>query len=283
MTRVALVLTACTLLTGWTVCPAEGQDAASANQNKELVGPPAPGVEHALYEENAFVGPPAPGVEHALYEEKELVGPPEPSVKRVQYTAGPAALPPAGRFPVAAAPGAPGNPQTSEGQKLAPVACTCCECGGKGCPKCGGGHFQGERGHLLHRKPKCETACAECKKCDTCAAAACNKCAPASAAGCGACRGCQKSCFQKLCAWLSYCPHTPKDACPSCHQCNACCSGPLYTFFLCEPVPTAHVGDGYYIGQYPSTTDRPIMNAAYGSGFIELPPSALVPQYQRYQ
>jgi hypothetical protein len=51
---------------------------------------------------------------------------------------------------------------------------------------------------------------------------------------------------------------------------------------VCAPNPTVHVGDGYYIGQYPSTNEHPIMNAAYGPGFIELPPSALAPQYQQY-
>jgi hypothetical protein len=79
--------------------------------------------------------------------------------------------------------------------------------------------------------------------------------------------------LQKLCAWIGYCPHTPKCACS--HKCCECCPGPLYTFFLCTPYPTVHVGDGYYIGQYPSTTDRPVINAAYGSGFIVLPPSAI--------
>jgi len=246
MTRTALLLAACTVLTGWAVCRA---------QTQEPVPPPDPFVEHAHHIDNDLTGPPAPTVKYAYHLEENggaaQAATPAVALAGCQQT-----------VPCASGSCAP----------IAPAPCACCECGGKGCPKCRGDHFLGDRGHLLHKK------CAVCQNCNE----------GAATAGCGSCAGgcaCgeNKSCFRKLCDWLSYCPHTPKCACPGCHSCNACCCGPLYQFFLCTVYPTAHVGDGYYIDQYPSTTDRPVMNAAYGPGFIELPPSALAPQYQRYE
>jgi hypothetical protein len=235
MTRTALLVTACTVLTGWTV----------RAETPEPVPPPDPFVEHAHHIENNLAGPPAAAVNHAYY----YVDAAHPATATV--------------VPVGVQETTPGA--SGAGAPVTPAPVACCECGGKGCPRCCG-HFQGDRGHLLH------------KKCTDCAATT----------GCASCAGdcgCHehKSCIGKLCAWIGYCPHTPKCACPGCHNCTACCCGPLYQYFLCTVYPTQHVGDGYYIGQYPSTTDRPILNAAYGPGFIEQPPNAFAPQYQRYE
>jgi len=124
--------------------------------------------------------------------------------------------------------------------------------------------------------PTVQQACHKTATCSTDCCTTGQNCGNPGSCGCGsACGDCQakKSCLHKLCAWLTYCPHTPKCACS--HKCCECCPGPLYTFFLCTTYPTAHVGDGYYIGQYPATTDRPIMVPAYGTEPQPLPPSAL--------
>lgn len=141
---------------------------------------------------------------------------------------------------------------------ICPVKAPCADCGLE-CADCDKGKdcYQGDRGHLLHKKSKCQN---------------CPKCAgPAPCATCGDCGGCgeKKSCVKKLCGWLFYCKHTPKSAC-GCHCC-ACCCGPLYQYFLCTPIPTAHIGDGYYIGQYPSRSENDYMPA------VVLPPPCHCP------
>jgi hypothetical protein len=77
--------------------------------------------------------------------------------------------------------------------------------------------------------------------------------APFGCAACGNHRP-QESCFHHFIHWISYRAAWTKDGCGSCccHKCCACCPGPLYTFFMCNPVPTAHVGNGFYVGQYPT-------------------------------
>jgi hypothetical protein len=71
--------------------------------------------------------------------------------------------------------------------------------------------------------------------------------------GCHACGAkAHESCVHHFLGWLSYRAAWTKDGCGCCHKCCACCAGPLYTFFMCTPKPMDHVGNGFYIDQYPT-------------------------------
>lgn len=117
----------------------------------------------------------------------------------------------------------------------------------------------------------CENTCSTCVECSKCKTG-CHTCAATESCGClTGCADCgpKKSCLQKLCGWFFYCPAKTKDCC--CKKCSCCC-GPLYQFFLCTPIPSAHIGDGRYIGQFPSRG-----GADYAPAVV-LPPPCKCPQ-----
>jgi len=206
MTRTLLLL-ACTLLTGWSICRAEEPFASQAA--------PAPRVADA-----------APGaadtVPHAT----------EP--KALPWTAYPVGAADALPKPIDPAPAArPAVEQTGpQGTAAAPLLRPCADCAC--CPTCGHAHFKGDRGHLLHHTPQCaEAHAAPC----TYSIACYIDCAALP----GHCCCKDPSCLHRMWSWISYCPPLPKEPCPSCHSCTGYCSGPLYPLFVCTPCPTAVV------------------------------------------
>jgi hypothetical protein len=67
----------------------------------------------------------------------------------------------------------------------------------------------------------------------------CRKCAMASDVPCGKSIEVYRyeyhrfPCLHRLCDWLCYCPRDRCQGC-GCYRGAACCTPPLYTFFLCD-------------------------------------------------
>jgi len=79
-------------------------------------------------------------------------------------------------------------------------------------------------------------------------AAACTPAAPkksgiicAAPARCRCGRGAE--CFQRLWAWMTYCPLKKSGMCDCCHKCSDCLNPPLYTYFL-DPYHACASGNG---------------------------------------